>query len=74
VSRPTAMRRAEVEAQRLKANATYTEIRMTVDVLDGVITREHARFGPDSELAGQLMRISALLAMVRQDAESRARA
>jgi len=74
VSRPTALQRAAADAQRLKAHATYSEIRMTVDVLDGVITREYARFGPDSELAGQLMRINALLAMVRQDAETRARA
>jgi hypothetical protein len=73
VSRPTAGQRAAAEAQRLKAQATYTEIRMLVDVLDGVVTRECARFGPSSDIAGQLARVGALLSSVLPGAETRAR-
>lgn len=73
MSRPTATQRAQVQAQQMKAHTTYAEIAMAVDVLDGVASREYARFGPGSEIAGQLVRVGVLLEQVRRDAEARAR-
>ena len=57
----------------MQALTTYAEIVMAGDVLDGVATREYARFGPDSEIGAALIALSVALVQVRCAAEARAR-
>lgn len=71
--RPTSKQRADADATHTQALTTYAEIVMAGDVLDGVTTREYARFGPGSEIAAALTALSGALVRVRCAAETRAR-
>lgn len=73
MSRPTALQRAQADAAHTKALTTYAEITMAVEVVDGVTTRECARFGPDGEIARALIALSVALEQARRDAETRVR-
>lgn len=71
MSRPNAAERDAASAELIKAASARAEITTVIDVLDGVIVREVARFGQDSEVAEQLMRASKILAGACQDAHTR---
>lgn len=73
MSHPTAMQRAQADAQLMKSMSTYAEVCMLLDSLAGVATREANRFGPGTSISEGLSKVGAELDLVRKLTEDRAR-